>query len=264
MPRASCIWSTPRLGAKEGLRGGIFRLVAFLSLATCGHGFLQSADARGEEIAKKPTAQSLIPSKNANPPVYRHSEGKAQTSMFGLVAEGYKFVYLLDRSGSMGGSGRIALKAVKAELEQSLETLDSIHQFQIIFYNERPVVFNPSGTPGKLAFATDANKERAIRFINSITPDGGTRHDDALKKALQLRPDVIFFLTDGDEPQLSQAQIDEISRRAAGITIHTIEFGMGPKPEEKSFLAKLAESARGQYTYIDLRKHVASPPPKAE
>ncbi len=37
---------------------------------------------------------------------------------------------------------------------ESLKNLDTVHQFQIIFYNERPVIFNPTGTPGRLAFAT--------------------------------------------------------------------------------------------------------------
>ena len=82
--------------------------------------------------------------------------GKARIGMFGLWGEGYKFVYVFDRSGSMGGDGSASLKAVKAELLASLKNLDTVHQFQIIFYNHRPVLFNPSGTPGKLAFGTRA------------------------------------------------------------------------------------------------------------
>jgi hypothetical protein len=148
---------------------------------------------------------------------------------------------------------------VKEELERSLENLDRTHQFQIIFYNERPVVFNPAGSPGKLAFATREAKQRAVRFIASITADGGTRHEDALKAAVRLHPDVIFFLTDGDDPKLSRAQLDEIQRKAAGIAIHTIEFGAGPKPEEKSFLATLAEENGGQYVYVDLSKRRRAP-----
>jgi len=33
--------------------------------------------------------------------------GKAHTSLFGVVGEGYKFVYVFDRSGSMGGRGEM-------------------------------------------------------------------------------------------------------------------------------------------------------------
>jgi len=183
--------------------------------------------------------------------------GKARTSLFGIVGEGYKFVYVFDRSGSMGGSGRNALRAVKAELLASLESLDTVHQFQIVFYNERPVIFNPSGIPGKLAFANEQNKERAQRFIQSIVADGGTEHEEALRLAVRMHPDVIFFLTDADEPKLTRSQLDTIQRLAAGIIIHAIEFGPGPKPDGKSFLAVLAGENGGQYTYVDISK---SPP----
>ena len=130
--------------------------------------------------------------------------GKARTSLFGLVGEGYKFVYVFDRSGSMGGSGRNSLKAVKAQLLESLKNLDTVHQFQLIFYNERPVIFNPSGTPNRLAFATQQNKQRAARFMETIKADGGTGHEEAIKLAIHMRPDVIFFLTDGDDPRLTR------------------------------------------------------------
>ena len=202
----------------------------------------------GEKKAdpKKPL---LLPKYHLGP-----GTGKARTSLFGIVGEGYKFVYVFDRSGSMGGSGRNALRAVKAELLASLENLDTVHQFQIIFYNEKPVIFNPTGTPGRLAFATDQNKERVRRFINTIVADGGTEHEDALKLAVKMHPDVIFFLTDADDPKLTRSQLDSIQRLAAGITIHAIEFGPGPKPEGKSFLAVLAEENGGQYTYVDISK----------
>jgi hypothetical protein len=187
--------------------------------------------------------------------------GKGRTSLFGIVGEGYKFVYVFDRSGSMGGEGRESLRAVKAELIRSLKHLDSVHQFQIIFYNERPVVFNPTGTPGRLAFATDENKQRAARFLDTIVADGGTDHEDALRLAIRLHPDVIFFLTDADDPKLTSGQLAKISRLAAGVVIHAIEFGPGPKPKEESFLAALARQNGGKYAYIDISKYKAGKRP---
>ena len=180
--------------------------------------------------------------------------GKTRTSMFGLVGEGYKFVYVMDRSGSMGGSGRTSLKAVKAELVESLKTLDTVHQFQLIFYNERPVLFNPSGIEGKLAFATDQNKERALRFLDVIQADGGTDHEQALRMATSMRPDVIFLLTDGDEPKLTDQEMERVVRWSAGIIIHAIEFGPGPKPSAPRFLEDLAHRTGGQHTYVDTTK----------
>lgn len=182
------------------------------------------------------------------------SGARTRTSVFGTVGEGSKFVYVFDRSGSTGGPGRNALSAAKAELLRSLEDLDTVHQFQIIFYNEVPALFNPAGSPGKLAFGTPENKQRARRFIASITSDGGTRHDAALKLAIKLQPDVIFFFTDADEPRLTARQLEEIHRWANGITINAIEFGTGPKSGGTSFLEKLARQNNGQYAYVDITR----------
>jgi len=177
-----------------------------------------------------------------------------QTSLFGIPGEGFKFVYVFDRSGSMGGTGRNALSAAKTELVASLQSLDTNHQFQIIFYNEYPAIFNPSGQPGKLAFGTERNKTLARKFIGSITADGATRHEDALLLAIKLQPDVIFFLTDADQPKLSPRQLDKIRRRATGITINTVEFGFGPQSDANNFLVRLARQNGGQHVYVDISK----------
>jgi hypothetical protein len=190
--------------------------------------------------------------------------GKARTSLFGLVGEGNKFVYVFDRSGSMGGSGRRSLRAVKTELLESLKNLDSVHQFQLVFYNERPAVFNPTGTPGRLAFATEQNKQRALRFIESISAQGGTDHSQALKLAIRTRPDVIYFLTDADEPKLTPTQLDQIVDLAAGVIISSIEFGPGPKPPGPSFLEDLARRTGGGYVYVDISRYNPDKPAAAQ
>jgi len=180
--------------------------------------------------------------------------GKAKTRVFGVEGEGYKFVYVFDRSASMGGSGRSALSAAKAELLKSLESLERTHQFQIIFYNETPSIFNPSGRPGRLAFADEQTKRRARSFVSQIIADGTTRHEQALEAAIRLQPDVIFFLTDADEPRLSPRELYEIHRRSAGITINAVEFGLGPKSSTDNFLEKLARQNGGQYAYVDITR----------
>jgi hypothetical protein len=186
--------------------------------------------------------------------IYRLPDGKAHTSMFGIDAEGYKFVYVLDRSASMGGPGSAALKAAKAELIASLNNLERTHQFQIVVYNDRPAMFNPTGDPQRAVFATDRNKEEAAKFIDSITPFGGTQHDDALVMAVKLSPSVIFWLTDADDPKLGPAKQERINRMAAGITIHAIEFGSGQQSDADNFLVKIARENGGKHTYIDVSK----------
>lgn len=180
--------------------------------------------------------------------------GKATVNVFGTQGSGNKFVYVFDRSLSMEGSGRSPLEVAKAEMIASLASLGETHQFQIVYYNEAPLPFNPSGQPGRLAFATEQNKERARRFIGSITASGRTEHEAALRMAIRMQPDVIFFLTDANDPQLTGAQLYKIQRQAAGIQINAIEFGFGPESGGDNFLKKLARQNGGQYQYRDITK----------
>ncbi|MFW6125438.1 MAG: VWA domain-containing protein [Pirellulales bacterium] len=181
----------------------------------------------------------------------RSAGGEARTSVFGVEGEGYKFVYVFDRSASMGGSGFTPMDAAKAQLAASLQSLDRTHQFQIIFYNDTLRRFQPTGHPDRLLFATKRNKTLAERFIGGVTSDGATRHEQALLAAVRLAPDVIFFLTDADEPKLYPTQLDKIARRAAGVAIHCIEFGVGPQQDPNNFLVQLARENGGRHAYVD-------------
>jgi hypothetical protein len=178
--------------------------------------------------------------------------GYARTGVFGVEGQGSKFVYVFDRSGSMGGHGGAPLAAAQAQLIKSLRDLGQTHQFQIIFYNERPHVFNPSGVPGRLVFGTDTNKYQAERFIEGITADGSTEHEDALAMALRMGPDVIFFLTDADEPRLNTQQLAHIARINKGTTINAIEFGFGAQDTTENFLVRLARENGGKHVYVDI------------
>jgi hypothetical protein len=180
------------------------------------------------------------------------ADGRARTSVFNVAGEGYKFVYVFDRSGSMGGSGHSPLAAAKAELLASLTDLDETHQFQIIFYNEKPAIFSLAGSAGQLVWGTQPNKQRAGQFVESIVADGGSGHEEALLAGLKLGPDVIFFLTDAGAPGMSAAQLDRVRRRNNGTVIHAIEFGLGPQVDEDNFLVRLARENRGEHVYFDV------------
>jgi len=178
--------------------------------------------------------------------------GQAKTSVFGIEGEGYKFVYVFDRSASMGSGPHSPLEASKAELKASLANLAETHQFRIIFYNEGTSIF-PRGDG--LVFATEANKDEAMKFIDSVTGDGGTKHEEALLQAVRMRPDVIFFLTDADQPELSAAQLHGIAQRNDDrSSINAIEFGLGPQVNKGNFLVKVARQNGGQHVYFDVSR----------
>ena len=187
--------------------------------------------------------------------------GEATLEVFGVKGTGSRFVYVFDRSSSMSGYGGRPLAAAKRELTASLQSLGKVHQFQIIFYNEEPHIFNPRpGQAPTLCFADDTTKEKAATFVNGITGDGGTQHLDALLRALGMVPDVIFFLTDADEPRLTDAEMQRLrEKNRRGTVINCVEFGSGPAQGENNFLKRLAAQNHGQHTYVDVTKLKAAP-----
>jgi hypothetical protein len=211
-------------------------------------------DPNADEVAENilnslPTQQGLTDGvNNAGADV----GGQTTVEVFGVKGTGSSFVYLFDRSGSMEGYAARPLRAAKQELLQSLESLGSNQQFQIIFYNDSPVSFQPDQRPTGLLFATQRLKRSAVRFVESINGDGGTDHVTALKFALRFRPDVIFLLTDA-EGGLTGSELDVIASFNRGHTvINTIEFGEGTGERSDRSLQQLATQHRGQYVYKDI------------
>lgn len=178
--------------------------------------------------------------------------GRMTTQVFGVSGTGSTFVYVFDRSESMRSPAGAPLRASKSELIRSLETLTERQQFQIIFYNDEAEVFKAFGDRTGLVLGEEGTIARAKEFVRRTTAIGGTEHEVALRMALRLAPDVIFFLTDAQIQTMSNAQLDEINRRAesAGTTIHGIQFGSGPKPSS-SFVQRLATQNKGGYRYFD-------------
>ena len=186
------------------------------------------------------------------PPSKRFGKS-VQTSVFGVTGRGTKFVYLFDRSASMGEFNARPLAAAKTELIASLEELDDVHQFQIIFYNNHPHVFNPTRDTPRMWWADDRGKTLAQRHIRTITAAGGTEHVAALEMALRLQPDVIFFLTDANQPRLRAPELARIRRlNSSTSAIHAIEFGYGPSSGRVNFLHRIARENSGQHMYIDI------------
>lgn len=173
-----------------------------------------------------------------------------QTGVFGVNGTGSTFVYVFDRSGSMEGR---PLAAAKKELIASLEHLGTGHQFQIIFYNQAPTIFSSRGSPSaSLVFADKPNKLAAADFTRGIVSAGATRHMEALSVALGLKPDVIFFLTDAEDPKLSETELNQIRRMNRGASINCVEFGSGPAQGGDNFLRKLARQNDGEHVYVNV------------
>ena len=72
---------------------------------------------------------------------------------------------------------------------------------------------------------------------------------------------VLFFLTDADDPSLTLPQLYEIRERAelSKTTIHAVQFNLGPASNDGSWIRVLAEMNRGTYKYVDVTSFNKNP-----
>lgn len=170
------------------------------------------------------------------------------TEFFGAREHGHSFAYVIDCSGSM--ATRSSLDVAKRELLASLNQLPPDARFSVIFYNLRVRVFtDPQGNQGMMP-ATTSNKARVEAQLRAVGPDGGTDHMLALRTALGLRPEVVFFLTDAD--LMTNGDVDQILAEAAGSRIQAVEFGRGTDLGMDTPLRRMAGASGGTYRYIDV------------
>jgi len=175
----------------------------------------------------------------------------ADVSLFGgPAAVGRSFVFVIDRSASMGASGLGAIQAAAEELGSQLGRLTNEQTFQVVAYNQAAIYF----TDRELVPATSENQKKLVRFIADLAAYGETEHVRGLLAALRLKPEVIYLLTDGD-PELNASDLGLIREQAAGRTsIHCLHFGRGrPQSSPQSF-ERLARENRGSYLYVDLNQ----------
>jgi hypothetical protein len=165
---------------------------------------------------------------------------------FGLSAEGDKFVYVVDCSRSMGhpypGRARTRLARVQLELLDSVRHLKSNQEFFIIFFNHNAYPMPANA----LVKATDESKITFLKWMSKAVPDGSTDPSVALSLALKLRPDVVYFLTDGDfDGHIVKAL--SLANKGRQTHIHTIGFGDN---RGENLLKLIAEQNEGRYQFI--------------
>jgi len=151
-------------------------------------------------------------------------------------------VFVVDCSGSMEGA---RWREVLAELRRSIEALNLRHKFSIIFFSDlgRERQMPPANT---LVVASTENKEAAERFIASVSPSGGTEPSGAMERALMMKPDVIYLLTDGEFHPMVRDQIAGFNKDKR-TAIFTLAFKS--KAGEK-LLRKIAMENRGKYKFV--------------
>ena len=206
------------------------------------------------EIGASSETASLTSKLGVAPNTSSSAGNDGQTVGFGDVkGSGKKFVYVLDRSDSMRWKGGAPMRRAVTDAIASINSLDpkrGANQFQIVVYNHDVETFDGAEA---LIDVNPENKSRAIRYLKSLVGTGGTKPENALAKAIKMRPDVVFFLTDADEELTPQTleQIRDWRRSYKVKQICVVEFGKATDPKKKTF-RQLAGENNGVYIFKDI------------
>jgi Ca-activated chloride channel family protein len=154
-------------------------------------------------------------------------------------------VFVIDNSGSMGGT---SIMQAKASLIYALGRLKPTDRFNVIRFDDTyDVLFGDS------VAATSSNVARARTFVNALQARGGTEMVPPMKAALTDRNGKdentvrqVVFLTDGEVGN-EQQLFDTISAMRGRSRIFMVGIGSAPN----SFLmTRAAELGRGTFTHI--------------
>jgi fructose-specific component phosphotransferase system IIB-like protein len=168
-------------------------------------------------------------------------------SLFPLPATAKSVVYVLDRSVSMGIDRK--LDFARRELIASLRRLSPAVRFQIVDYNDSAETLVVDGQRDLLP-AEPTIVAKAVWFLQALEAAGTTNHLAALRRGLDLHPDVLYLLTDADD--LKPEMIAAITQRNQRTVIHTIELTRLRAPHPEGPLAQLARNNHGTYRRVAL------------
>ena len=160
--------------------------------------------------------------------------------------------FVLDTSGSMAGP---KLEQAKKALRFCLANLGTDDRFEIIrFSTETEPLF------GSLVPADSGHLSQAGAFVDGLRPIGGTAIEEALSRALSLRPPhgggvaarpyMVIFLTDGI-PTIGETREDPLadSVRDAGDSTRIFTFGIGTDVNTH-LLDRIASETRAVSQYV--------------
>ncbi len=164
-----------------------------------------------------------------------------KSEFFGHGGSAYKVIYVVDRSGSMIDT----FDGLKRELKRSIEKLSHLQSFHIIFFSGGTPTEKP---PKRLVRAIEVRKKEAFGFLDATVPvsEGGTDPALAMRRAIEMQPDLIYLLSDGG---FSADLLVKLRRWNEGkkTRIYTIGYVFELEP---GLLRRIAEEHGGEYRFV--------------
>lgn len=157
------------------------------------------------------------------------------------VATPRDVVFLLDRSGSMGGWKMVAARRATARM---IDTLTGRDRFSILGFDHQ--IVEPPSQSG-LVQATDRNRYRAVEWLGKLEAAGGTEMAQPLHRSLQLlnqdetRDRIVVLVTDGQVGNEDQI-LRTLAPHLAGLRVFTLGID---RAVNAGFLRRLAGLSGG-------------------
>lgn len=174
-------------------------------------------------------------------------------ALFASHTPGQSVVFIVDASGSMNhpypGRARTRFGRVKLELIESIAKMTEDQRFFIMFFNDFAVPMPAN----RLMEATPEAKEKYLRWMTGVSAQGETHPEQALQIALQLKPEIIYFLTDG---KFNPGVVNLVASWNRGrVPIHTIclDSTAGIK-----LLQDIARQSGATYKYVSPETEAAA------
>jgi hypothetical protein len=198
--------------------------------------------------------------------------GGGGMSFFGFRGGAQSTVFVIDISGSMisGKKDRESYDRLEKETIKAINGLSAASKLNLIVFSRAPYVFSET-----MVSAGVADKERAINWLKSYSPcnalpngvkkgnttvwqsEKGKRHmgtgsNAALKRAFELQPALIFFVSDGEptdaRPPAILKNVEEWQKAVPRkVTINAIAYEADAGGD---FMSKLAKENGGAFKDI--------------
>jgi hypothetical protein len=135
------------------------------------------------------------------------------------------------------------------ELLKSIEQLNKDQQYFVIFFNNQAYPMDAD----KPLYATQENIAKTTAWVQQAEATGGTNPLPALLYALSLRPDAIYFLTDGQfDPavalELRFRNRQNMRTHQRIVPIHTIAFF---DRIAEGTMRTIARNSGGEYKFVN-------------
>lgn len=202
---------------------------------------------QGQETLQKVLAEPALKGLSQSS-VAKNATANAAAQVFGISGEGFRFIYLLDVSGSMRekvNAQATRLAYAKSEIRRSLESLPEVAEFNILFFADEVESFSAACVP-----ATEIMKQKAYDFLEKDSSLGGvTDIVEGLGVALAQWPDAVFLMTDGISNvsgEVFRSQWHYLYRQSRSQA-RICPIGFLLDSEQEKLLREVAETTKGSF-----------------